>query len=67
MDKPVSCCFFFNGTGKEDLHSTRLDESLSQVAGAPGMRCHGYGVAGKRVGFDHAAGEGAPHDTCLSC
>lgn len=67
VEPPRGCSGPSEDYGVEwEVDSTCLNQFLSQVTSAPGMRCHGYGVAGKRMGFDHAAGDGAPHDTCLS-
>jgi hypothetical protein len=50
-----------------DLHSTCLNHLLCKITGAPCMWCHGNGVAGEGVWFDHAAGDAAPHEAGLGC
>jgi hypothetical protein len=52
------------GRGK-DVHCACADKALAQVAGAPGVRGHGDGVAGKGVGLDHVAGDGTEHGADL--
>jgi hypothetical protein len=54
------------GRGK-DVHCACADKALAQVAGAPGVRGHGDGVAGKGVGLDHVAGDGTEHGADLGC